>query len=793
MSNLNLFCLTDREPMSNAFPVKILSTETVDSLKGLIKANKTPEFDNVAADKLMVWRVSVPVVAANIRNAVFLNEIDYKTELVPKTRLSKVFTEEPPKKSNPHHCEATTARVLDKEPTSDRNETLRGIVESDLGKINGHRVVTLIGPSGSGKTATVVDLAKTHFVIYCVCCDPSTMSSPDFKDPNFVTLAREVEKMCGGISRPELVSLNDLMENDSTLKRLVGDRVELEFLSRLLFLQLLINNNPDLEPLQFFHEQINEGAETIWTLVNELRAYEVGTIRLMRDHVQNRLADYLAPRIRGLMIALDEAHVAGTRILADKFIAPSALGGDQEILDGRNHVQVRFRRGFLTPLSATLSNMRATLVLLGTALSLQDADQMYSAIGKRMNFTKITCFPSFDEGDVGSVLSGLVDISDCELPPAKCQELMGRPRFSLSVINKLIGCHSDQESKQTMLDEAIDSAIENVLTGLRSKVRSIIDSDKTGETVRLVGRMVLAYEFQGGKISFASISQFDFVDKALCRLQSDPDGTCLIMSEPLVVKAVKKESKISGVDPAFLEYLDQFQRIVTNFGVNLTAKGDALEPLVRRSLQRFNGFRIADLPFLKGIALPTWCDRLELQIDDINTASEFRYRDSVQGDLDFLTARPKNKLLIEQFGTRRDGVWFFSDNRYAGSIVIKFYSKPVPQTMHKENETSRDIRCSFLKKDGISLNPQLENIRRAFEASGTPGKILGILRIHLEFPGVKKPRPITCIKVNPATGIEDVMVYIDSSNMNEFFYEGIKENEQDIRNLKRLIEYVLTK
>ncbi|KAG0344523.1 hypothetical protein BGZ54_005840, partial [Gamsiella multidivaricata] len=49
--------------------------------------------------ELTLWRVSVPVVAANIHNAVFLNEIDSKTEISPMTRLSKVFKEEPPEEA----------------------------------------------------------------------------------------------------------------------------------------------------------------------------------------------------------------------------------------------------------------------------------------------------------------------------------------------------------------------------------------------------------------------------------------------------------------------------------------------------------------------------------------------------------------------------------------------------------------------------------------------------------------------------------------------------------------------
>jgi hypothetical protein len=200
--------------------------------------------------------------------------------------------------------------------------------------------------------------------------------------------------------------------------------------------------------------------------------------------------------------------------------------------------------------------------------------------------------------------------------------------------------------------------------------------------------MVLAFHLQDAKISFSSQQQSDFVDKALCRLRPHSDGIHLVMDEPIVVEAVEAELKASNKDSAFLEYLDQLYQIVTNFGVASTSKGDALEPLIRRSLQRFNGFRLVDLPFLQGIALPKWCDNLQLQIDGINTANGFGFTASgVAADLAFLTERPPNKMLIAKCGTRPDGAWFFSDKQYAGSLAIKFYSSSMPQKMHNENGT----------------------------------------------------------------------------------------------------------
>ncbi|KAI8595212.1 hypothetical protein EDD21DRAFT_448798 [Dissophora ornata] len=301
--------------------------------------------------------------------------------------------------------------------------------------------------------------------------------------------------------------------------------------------------------------------------------------------------------------------------------------------------------------------------------------------------------------------------------------------------------------------------------------------------------MVLAYRLQDGKISFSSDKQSDFVDKALCKLRLHPDGIHLVIDEPMVVEVVEEELKASNKDPAFVEHIDQFCRIITNFGIASTTKGDALEPqpLIRRSLQRFNGFRLVDLPFLQGITPPTWCSNLRLQIDEINTANGFGYTATgVAADRAFLTECPPNKMLLANFGARPDGAWFFSE-QYAGSLAIKFYSNPVPQKKHKENDTSSDLRCCFLQKDGMTLNSPLADIRRAFETSGTPSNLKGILRIHLEFPSVNGQKPVTHVKKDLTTGVEDVMVYIDLSNMDSFFDEGVAGDRDDMIRLKKLI------
>ncbi|KAF9284434.1 hypothetical protein BGZ74_001737, partial [Mortierella antarctica] len=682
---------------------------------------------------------------------------------------------------------------LDKHARTSAGETLRSIVKGDIGKSSDFRVVAMVAPSGSGKTATAIDLANKHFVVYFFCSIPASTVSVDFTDPNFVRLANDVEDMYRTVIRQPRMSL-DPLEIDYEVKKRAMERVSLEILARLLFLQLLFKHDQGLEPRQFFREQTSSGgAFTIAALVSRLRAYDNDTIQCWLMAVQTKLRSHLGDE-RGMVIAVDEAQLAVTSILNDKLISPSAVARNRQALfDSRSQVRPEFRRGFLTPLTASLSKVQATLVILGTSLTLQDADMVYSAVGKPTNFTRITDFPQLDDSGVTKMVSDLVEMSGCEIPPTKRRKLSGRVRFSVGIVHQLATTDSTQGTKQTTLDKAIDHTIERVKSQLRDEVRRVLVADMTGENARLLCRMVLAYRLHGSKISFATSKTSDFVDKSLCRLQLQPDDVHLIMDEPLVAEAVEEELKASNKDPTYVEHLDQLYRIVANLGASSATKGASLEMLIRRSLQRFNGVVLKDLPFLqvRDLNLPGWCHRHQLQIDEINTANGFGYKDSgVAADLAFLTDCPPNKMLVAQSGTRPDGVWFFPGKQYAGSLAIKFYSDSVPKNKNDSNTTSSDVRACFLQADGTTMNQSLAATRRAYEDAGTPSNLKGILRIHVVLPRVKGGTPITHVKKDPTTGIEDVMVYIDISNMDSFFDENIEAYKDEVVRLKRLISYV---
>ncbi|KAG0270796.1 hypothetical protein BGZ95_001516, partial [Linnemannia exigua] len=93
-SRIGLFCLVDGESLTHAFPVESGSTKTIGDLKKFIKAKKANDFQDVDANKLTLWRVSIP--GGCLHSAISLDALGDKTELTnPRTLISKLFPESP--------------------------------------------------------------------------------------------------------------------------------------------------------------------------------------------------------------------------------------------------------------------------------------------------------------------------------------------------------------------------------------------------------------------------------------------------------------------------------------------------------------------------------------------------------------------------------------------------------------------------------------------------------------------------------------------------------------------------
>ncbi|KAG0042715.1 hypothetical protein BGZ90_009318, partial [Linnemannia elongata] len=94
---LTLFCLVDGD--SVPFSVDIDASKTVDHLKNFLKTALTPQFDDIPAKDLTLWRVSIPLVPKKDRKDISLSDVPLKEELDETDDLSEVFQDKLPKKT----------------------------------------------------------------------------------------------------------------------------------------------------------------------------------------------------------------------------------------------------------------------------------------------------------------------------------------------------------------------------------------------------------------------------------------------------------------------------------------------------------------------------------------------------------------------------------------------------------------------------------------------------------------------------------------------------------------------
>jgi len=89
---LRLFCYVLGDYPSRVFPVNIDSSETIGDLKDAIKAKKSPIFNDVSADMLDLFKVSI---AADdmFKNGTDGNKFEDTRSLRPTSKLSRVFPE----------------------------------------------------------------------------------------------------------------------------------------------------------------------------------------------------------------------------------------------------------------------------------------------------------------------------------------------------------------------------------------------------------------------------------------------------------------------------------------------------------------------------------------------------------------------------------------------------------------------------------------------------------------------------------------------------------------------------
>src|SRR5437763_1718037 len=94
--SITLFCLVKGNTTANAFSVKISRDESISELKDAIKAKKQNDFAGVDADRLKLWKVTIPDDQDDLLSKLTLNDGD---ELLATREIGDYWTEKPPKRN----------------------------------------------------------------------------------------------------------------------------------------------------------------------------------------------------------------------------------------------------------------------------------------------------------------------------------------------------------------------------------------------------------------------------------------------------------------------------------------------------------------------------------------------------------------------------------------------------------------------------------------------------------------------------------------------------------------------
>ena len=110
--SITLFCLVKGNTTANAFSVKISRDEPISELKDAIKAKKQNDFAGVDADRLKLWKVTIPDDQDDLLSKLTLNDGD---ELLATREIGDYWTEKPPKRNihviiSPPETTATSSR-----------------------------------------------------------------------------------------------------------------------------------------------------------------------------------------------------------------------------------------------------------------------------------------------------------------------------------------------------------------------------------------------------------------------------------------------------------------------------------------------------------------------------------------------------------------------------------------------------------------------------------------------------------------------------------------------------------
>eukprot|EP00727_Mastigamoeba_balamuthi_P010302 m51a1_g5895 hypothetical protein (995) ;mRNA; f:539284-542354 len=722
--------------------------------------------------------------------------------------------------------------------------TAEGCTLVTLLKTSPRQLVALVGKSGCGKTTTVLQLAQQNFIVVYIDFGDEGLwhRMCSFADDAYSSLSRVYT--CDTSDAPEVAHAR-ARDLQADLARSAHAYVGRMVLARLLLYALLQRNCGAVSPQGFLEEQLGGGRAVLGAIEAKLAETLCDAPALRLALPAARSAVELAAGGAEVVVAIDEAQRAATMLLAGRVVPRSRSEAFQSWDAEKRTWRPSETRGFLALMCSALGAMDIKTVVTGTSLAIAAADPAVSAVAKQGYETSIVVnFPECT--DPFALLSEVLDMGGCDTAAVRSAmlQLRGRFRAATSVVSALLRhektASATPEGKAAVLLSAIETAVSSATESIGGELARLAggegtwrQSDRGRYVVGVLQRVLFVARHLRARepVAWLEAREADAFVALLCsvrHVEGSGGKASIELNEPLALEAGQRALQILGAPlerSPMQQSIDLLARLLEFVGTSGSAKGNALEPIVRHALkarapahppvhplavaaptvpsQLFDGWEIADLPFLKGMknTLPGWArGGAKLDIGEIGTSVQLGFARrtpsglQTDGDAAFLSGalvtygkeqrkkkkkagklqhfefcELRGKMLVQSNLARQDSTGYIGDVNHMWALATKCSVRELGWKDHEDNVASSDIRCSFVQ----GPNSTAKSANRAMAAyRGLPGNdIRGVLRIHVELPYVCTGIPPTHV-VTTTGGCEDVLVFIDVANLDDLFYEG---------------------
>ena len=316
------------------------------------------------------------------------------------------------------------------------------------------------------QTRTIFTIANSHFLFFHEPIPRSIGFSTlitYFKDlPEFKAL-EEYDKIPDKSNRvSELKSLLDRFETASF------KLLDAFLLANLMYLEKLVDKNPNLQPSQFLSAQLNGGQNDLDFIVTQINQIEILGNRPYANIIKHTIAQIrkkINQPVHHFVFALDEAQIA-LHILEDQVISrryKEEEGNYPLIVNGK--VNPSARRGLMALLiryfSAERFDLPISFIFAGTSIGIAESESMISSLLKSIGLVvREEIYPIILDHHLKEILN----LDDVDLP----KNLPVRSRFVEYFIMNILSKQNlfVSKSKQEIVDEALKEtqvALENEL------------------------------------------------------------------------------------------------------------------------------------------------------------------------------------------------------------------------------------------------------------------------------------------------------------------------------------------